>query len=59
MLAIWKLYWKSDMEFHGGSAGEESGIVSAVAWVAAGAGVQSLARELAHAVGTAPQKEYI
>ena len=41
------------MEFHGGSAGEESGIVSAVAWVAAVAGVQSLAQELLHAVGVA------
>ena len=49
-------YISYHMEFPGGSVGWGSGIVTAVAWVAAVAQVQSLAPERLHAVGVANKK---
>ena len=45
------------LEFPCGAAGEGSGVVSAAVWVAAVAQVQSLVRELPHAVGAAKKEK--
>lgn len=42
------------MEFSSGKVGEGSGVVAAVVWVTAVAGVGSLAQKLPHVVGVPP-----
>ena len=47
------------LEFPGGSAGEGSGIVTAVIWIAVVAQLRSLTLELLHAEGVAKKKKNI
>ena len=44
------------LEFPGGSAGEESSLVTVMAWVAAVAQIRSLALELLHVGGVAKKR---
>jgi len=48
---------KKEQEFAYGSAGQGSGLVSAVAWVTAVVGIRSLAWELPHAHGCSKEKK--
>ena len=53
MKCCFLLFIKRALEFPGGSVGSGSGIVTAAAWVAAAAQVQSLVWKFPHAMGMA------